>query len=110
MFHKMKKAFLARIKEWLDRITKIAVHIWTCLMLYRMGYFLSSNTGKGRDKAADSAGFYRLNYEKNGVKEYCILDVDFMRSRTRNYSHIHGGPRNATIFRFDDWKITRSSR
>ncbi len=55
-------------------------------------------------------GFYRLNYEKKGVKEYSLMDIDFSTEKEHPFSRIHGGKLNSTIFRVDDNKITESSK
>jgi hypothetical protein len=62
------------------------------IILSKMGYYFSDNIHT--DKSG-IWGFIRLNYEKNNVKEYAIIDIDFQENK---YSHIHT---NKTIFRID---------
>jgi hypothetical protein len=54
-------------------------------------------------------GFYRLNYEKNGQKEFEIIDIDFNTEKEHSFSHIHGGKSNSSLFRVDGDQITTIS-
>lgn len=80
------------------------------LKLYRMGYNLSGLASTCRN---GTSGFYRLNYSRNGVEEFAILDIDFMiekKNHNKYYSHIHGGSQNTRIFRVEGDQITISSK
>lgn len=71
--------------------------------LYRAGFFFSENK---------NAQFYRLNYEKNGMEEYGIFDIDhsiYSDGKTFYYN-IHGGKENTSLFRVNNTGIKISSR
>lgn len=64
---------------------KFVRHIRDSVHLYRMGYFLSDSTHKSPDLPGQW-GFIRLNFERGGVKDYAIFDIDFCDTV---FSHVH---------------------
>ena len=81
--------------------------LYIFLKLYRTGFYLS---GLWSRSPGGVCGFYRLNYERGGTKEFAIVDIDFSKSQLHEHQHLHGGSDNTKIFRVDDNEITISSK
>lgn len=75
------------------------------LRMYKHGYYFSGLSGY--------CDFIRLNFERGETVKHAIVDIDygtgesFGEFESGEFSHVHGGPENDTLFRYDsndNWK------